>query len=261
MSASRRLLAGCLALVLVGAVAWLRAEFGGKPHLAGMRCGKCHLSSDTVNPEQARKLVASQEVICGSCHAKAMQMSHPSGFMPRGKLPAGYPADWKGDLTCSSCHVVHGHEPGLLRGDKRGEAMCLACHDRAFFDGMRDAGNSLRQSGHLGGMALGKDIEIDASSLQCLGCHENQVDAGGVRIGRNGVLLHATGAANHPIGIRYPAFTRNGSLRPRSSLPKKILLPDGKLGCVSCHEVYRKVHGQLVIRNEGSTLCLQCHNL
>ena len=150
----------------------------------------------------------------------------------------------------------------MLRGSKRGEAMCLSCHDRAFFDHMKDNGNSLQQSGHLGsGIALGNKIEIDPLSLQCMGCHDSQSDAGGVRVGRSGVMRHSSGAANHPIGIRYPAFVRGGDLRPRNMLPKIILLPDGKISCVSCHQAYKKQHGQLVMSNAGSALCMQCHNL
>jgi len=259
----RGFLIGGIGVLVIGVISWgVLADFGGKPHLAGISCGKCHLSDTTVSPAQAKKLVASQEVICGSCHAKALQMSHPSGFVPQGKLPAEYPVDWKGDLTCSTCHEVHGTKPGLLRGDKRGKALCLSCHDQAFFEHMKDTGNSLQQSGHLGvGIALGSQIAIDPISLQCMGCHNGESDAAGVRVDRSGVMRHSSGAANHPIGIPYPAFVRNGDLRPRSALSKKILLPDGKLSCVSCHQVYKKQHGQLVMSNNGSALCMQCHNL
>ncbi len=261
MCGFRGLLA-CGLIVLIGAIGWVFADLGGKPHLSEMRCGKCHLTNAPMVPAQARKLVASQEIICGSCHAKALQMSHPSGFVPQGKLPADYPADWKGDLTCSTCHEVHGTRAGLLRGDKRGQAMCLSCHDRAFFDHMKDTGNSLQQAGHLGAaIAPGNRIEIDPISLQCMGCHDSQSDAGGVRVDRSGVMRHISGAANHPIGIPYPVFVRSGEFHPRNMLPKQILLPDGKLGCVSCHQVYNKQHGRLVMSNEGSALCLQCHNL
>lgn len=262
MFSYKGLLAGCIAVALIGAIAWVPAEFGGNPHLAGIRCGKCHLSDTSVSPGQARKLVASQEVICGSCHAKALKMSHPSGFTPRGKLPAEYPADWKGDLTCSTCHDVHGKHQGLLRGDKHGKTMCLSCHEPAFFDHMKDSGNSLQQTGHLStAMASASPVEIDALSLQCMSCHDSQTDSAGVRVGRTGIMRHSSGAANHPIGIRYPLFSSTNALRPRNMLPKVIVLPDGKISCVSCHEVYKQEHGKLVMSNQGSALCLQCHNL
>ncbi len=53
----------------------------------------------------------------------------------------------------------------------------------------------------------------------------------------------------------------SGSFKPRSMLPTAIWLPNGKLSCVSCHEPYKKQHGQLVVTNSGSVLCAQCHDL
>jgi len=252
----------CLSLILIGVIALVPADFWGKPHMSEYSCGRCHLADPTVNPGQAGKLLVSQEVMCGSCHEKALQMSHPSGFLPKRSLPAEYPADWKGDLTCSSCHNVHGSTPGLLRGNKHGQEMCLSCHNRHFFQKMKDRGTSLQQTGHLSlGISLGNQLEIDAQSLQCISCHENSSSLTGVRIGANGILHHNNGQANHPIGQRYPEFSRNADLHPRSALPEVILLPDGKISCVSCHQVYKQEHGKLVMSNKGSALCLQCHNL
>jgi predicted CXXCH cytochrome family protein len=249
-------------LVLLGGIGLVPAEPMAKPHMADVACGRCHLIDPRSSPAQARKLVVSQEVICRSCHANALQMSHPSGFMPQMSLPADYPADWKGDLTCSTCHEVHGTTPGLLRGAKRGQAMCLSCHQPSFFAQMKDKGTSLQQTGHLSTKAaLGSQVEIDAQSLQCMGCHENKSDAMGVSVGATGIMRHNSGAANHPIGVSYPVFSRNGFLRPAGSLPKVIQLPGGKISCVSCHEVYKKEHGKLVTSNDRSALCMQCHNL
>jgi len=257
----RKWLDGFIGLALIGWIAFGIADLGGKQHMADISCGKCHLLDPTASPEQARKLVAAQEVLCRGCHANALQMSHPSGFVPSMKLPAEYPADWKGTLTCSTCHAIHSTAPGRLRGNKRGAALCLSCHEPGFFEQMKDRGNSLRQTGHLG-MAGTPGSQVDAQSLQCIGCHENRTDALGVRIGGNNIVYHSSGAANHPIGVRYPANPgRNVNLRSRSMLPKVILLPDGKTGCVSCHQVYKKEHGKLVMPNENSALCLQCHTL
>lgn len=262
MSNFRVWLVLCLGIALVGVIALAPAGLGTKPHMSEISCGRCHLVDPVASPSQAHKLVASQEVICRSCHPNALQMSHPSGIEPNMKLPADYPADWKGDLTCSTCHDVHGTTPGLLRGNKRGKEMCLSCHDASFFQQMKDNGSSLRQTGHLSlGAAPSSQIEIDTQSLQCMGCHENMSDATGVRVGANGIMRHNSGAANHPIGVRYPAFVATADLRPKSALPKVILLPDGKISCISCHEVYKKEHGKLVMSNQGSALCLQCHNL
>jgi len=250
-----------LALVLSGVGVWLYAQLGATPHLMDKTCSNCHLAGQAVTSAQAGRLIGSQEMLCGICHKDVKRMSHPSGFAPRTKPPADLPLDWKGDMTCSTCHVVHGSTPGLMRGQRRGKTLCLACHDTAFFSAMKDGGVSLQQSGHaIADMsALGKMADVDALSLQCMGCHNTAGDARGVQVTSTGVVRHESGGANHPIGINYPLMS--GSFKPRSLLPKAIWLPGGKLSCVSCHEPYKKQHGKLTVTNDGSLLCTQCHAL
>ncbi len=263
MSSYKTLFAWFASAIILFSVTWIFAGFGGKPHLLDQVCSNCHLAGKEVDPAQAGRLIASQELLCGVCHKNVKRMSHPTGFAPKGTLPAGFPLDWKKDLTCSTCHDVHGTKPGLLRGERRGKDLCLACHDAAFFNGMKDSGISLQQSGHaIADMAQqDKSADIDALSLQCMGCHNGQADAGGIMVGRNGIVRHSSGAANHPIGVPYPAVSKNRDFRPKNMLPKAIWLPNGKLSCVSCHQAYKKEHGQLVMANDRSSLCLQCHDL
>lgn len=263
MSNFRRLLAWVASALLLGAVTWIFAGLGGKPHLMDQVCSKCHLAGKGVDPARASRLIGSQETLCGICHKNVKRMSHPSGFTPKGKLPAGLPVDWKGDMTCSTCHDIHGTKPGLIRGDKHGKDLCLSCHDSEFFTTMKDAGVSLQQSGHaIADMAqLTKSGDIDALSLQCIGCHNNQNDAKGIQVSPNGIVRHNTGGANHPIGVLYPGDSGRSGFHPRRTLPSAIWLPNNKLSCVSCHQPYKKKHGQLVMSNDGSSLCTQCHDL
>lgn len=261
MRKSKKIGLGLLALLMLGGGVWLYAAFGDGPHLMDKQCSNCHLAGQTVTPATAGRLIGSQELLCGICHKDVKRMSHPSGFAPKVKPPADLPLDWKGDMTCSTCHTVHGSTPGLIRGDRRGKALCMGCHDAAFFSGMKDAGVSLQQSGHaIADMAqMNKLTDIDALSLQCMGCHNTAGDAAGVRVSALGIVRHSSGGANHPIGVNYPMMS--GSFKPRSMLPREIWLPGGKLSCVSCHEPYKKQHGQLVVTNSGSKLCMQCHAL
>lgn len=270
-------IAAFAALAVLGFGARLYAQISPPGlHPLNELCGSCHLAGDSTTADNAKMLVASQEQLCGRCHANALQMSHPSGFTPQpGRIfPAVYPLDWKGDLTCSTCHEVHSDLPGKLRGTAIGRGMCLACHDQSFFDNMRDGGISLLQSGHLLGTPNSQNWQnMDPYSLQCLECH---VERGDVSIDPNQIVRH--GEQNHPIGRNYAAAVSRGrggasrsrsgvvtvtrdSYKPEFLLSKKILLPNGMVSCVSCHEVYTQNHGKNVIPNRGSALCFECHNL
>jgi len=258
VSGYRWILAGG-SVAILGVAAWLYAAVGAPPrHLAGTACDSCHLAGKEVAPAQAHRLVASQETLCGGCHASAVRVSHPSGVTPKVKPPPGYPLDWKGDLTCSTCHQPHATGPGLLRGEKRGRELCAGCHNPAFFRDMKDQGTSVEQSGHLSAGVELRNIDLDAYSLQCLHCHETLGDPRGVRVDLRGVLRHASGSANHPIGRSYQTAARFGGYRPAATLSKKIFLPGGKISCVSCHQGYSKDHGKLVI---AKNLCMECHDL
>lgn len=253
-------LAALLAVLTVSATLILAAPRSGF-HPAAMPCEGCHLAGKAVTPEQAHLLIASQEKLCASCHPKATQVSHPSGFTPRSKLPADYPLDWKGDLTCSTCHDVHGKTPGLMRGTWRGRELCLACHDARFFERMKDQGTSMMVSGHLAAGVIAITAGLDTYSIQCMECHESKGDSNAPSIDRNMVVRHDTGGVNHPIAVSYAEAARGGGYRPIELLSKRILLPNGRLSCVSCHDGYNSNHGKLVTLTAGSALCFECHDL
>jgi len=148
-----------------------------------------------------------------------------------------------------------------MRGKKRAKEFCLACHDQAFFSRMKDAGTSLVISGHLDIGRGRATMDIDSHSLHCLGCHVGSHLVGGaVSVSRNGILRHSSGSAPHPIGRSYRDASRKGGYHPEHQLAqKKIMLSDGKISCVSCHEAYKKDHGRLVASLDRSELCLSCH--
>ena len=115
MSADKRIIAGIGAILLCALAPLDAAGGGGNGHLAGLDCGVCHIVGAEVDQAQASKLLAPEEALCTRCHEHAVQLSHPTGFTPGRTLPAEYPLDWKGNFTCSTCHLTHGWEPGLLR--------------------------------------------------------------------------------------------------------------------------------------------------
>jgi predicted CXXCH cytochrome family protein len=229
-------------------------------HPKDLACQTCHLSTE-VTTDNASQLIASQERLCGACHASAMQLSHPTGFKPDRVLPERYPVDWKGDITCSTCHDIHRGDKGLLRGAKIGRAFCLDCHTESFFTAMTDQGHSIQRLGHLSTSTNPLSLNLDAYSRQCMGCHNENQGGSSLKLDSSGVVRHGTGSANHPIGMRYDRAVATGLYRKPSRLNPAILLPEGKVSCVSCHVGYSKEHGALVRSNARSGLCLECHDI
>ncbi len=250
-----------LLVFLAASVTWIMAAPQRAFHPGNMPCDGCHLAGKAVAPEQAHLLIASQEKLCASCHQNLAQVSHPSGFTPRGKLHADYPLDWKGDLTCSTCHEVHGTSPGIMRGKRRGRELCLACHEQQFFARMRDQGNSVTTSGHLDAGRATSDTRLDAYSRQCMDCHAGRGESSAPRVDSNMIVRHGATPLNHPIGANYAKSMKYGGYRKVSQISQKILLPGGLVSCVSCHEGYSKTHGKLVIPKANSALCYECHDL
>ena len=250
-----------LLLVLGATTRWVLAAPSGF-HPKNLPCETCHLAGKTVTREQAHLLIGSQEKLCGGCHSTPNQVSHPSGFMPRNPVPAQYPVDWKGELTCSTCHDVHGKTPGILRGERRGRELCISCHDAKFFVRMRDQGASMMVSGHLDAGSTEPGTEIDTYSRQCMECHGGKGDNRAPVVTRNMVVRHGANSLNHPIGANYAKAVKFGGYRAQAQLSKKILLPGGLVSCVSCHEGYSANHGKLVSPGGANPgLCFGCHDL
>ena len=237
--------------------------WAGSPrhHPRSIPCDECHLAGAQTTPEDAHQLLGSQEKLCGDCHQREMAISHPSGFQPNQSIPTEFPLDWKGDITCSTCHDLSKSSPRMIRGNKRGRDLCLSCHKQEFFSRMMDGGLSIQQGGHLKKSKGKLPVPLDSYSMHCLGCHENQLSS--ANIGDDGqiILRHAGSSLTHPVGSDYmEVYARKGDYHHPSRLSKNIMLPDGLVSCVSCHMGYSKKHGQLVTPNVRSRLCFECHN-
>lgn len=231
-------------------------------HLADSHCQECHLAAEPDKQKaQARMLIGSQEKLCARCHATAVQLSHPSGFIPNRPLPKTFPLDWKGDLTCSSCHHIHGTPPGLMRGSAKGFDLCRTCHDEAFF---------AKKPGRVGAAHTAEHVKpppsattLDDTSKACLKCHDDKGGNATNRVGINskGVLRHMRSSLSHPVGRPYALSSLSTDYRPVSTLPSAIVLPDGKVECISCHQNTGTgtQHGGLTISNLSSALCTSCH--
>ncbi|MEO5376540.1 MAG: cytochrome c3 family protein [Magnetococcus sp. DMHC-6] len=246
--------------ILIGVV--FNSSATKKGHLLDADCTDCHLA-EKVDGKNSSMLLASQEKLCSTCHPDAIRLSHPSGFSPRHELPKEFPLDWKGDMTCSSCHLIHANTPGLMRSQTKGLPFCLSCHTETFFDQMPDRGASMVNSGHLDARSETTEEKwdnLDSFSLQCVGCHDDDTAAIKIKMSA-GLVKHEEGAGSHPIGVEYEKATSFGGYRPLNQIPTEVVLPDGKVGCISCHQGYSEKHGALVRSNDDSGLCMTCHDL
>ncbi len=156
----------------------------------------------------------------------------------------------------------------MLRGGDAAEnitAFCARCHtdgDTQSAAGMHwlAVGSahiySEKDTRHFGG-------GLDRGSKRCLGCHDgvNASDAG--TSGRtHGTARYWDQRRNHPVGVPYPTSGQHrsgSSYTPAALIPDHVRLPNGQVGCVSCHDLYAQRDDLLTMSNRGSALCLTCH--
>ncbi len=113
------------------------------------------------------------------------------------------------------------------------------------------------------GMGASAGPGVDETSLRCLGCHDGTVagptETSGARAPQIGRV-----EASHPIGIAYPPRPRpggEGTFVPLPGLHRRILLPEGRVGCLSCHDIFGGEEKLLVMSNRESRLCYACHEI
>lgn len=262
-----RRIKGLLAIVTLVGLAQFDVKIvdAADTHPLGAECADCHLAGNATTAENAHELLRDQESLCSGCHQDALTVAHPSGFAPGRAISQEYPLDWKGDITCSTCHLVHGGNRGLIRGKKYGRELCLSCHELSFFTRMADTGLSIQQVGHLKTTPDGLTVPIDDYSMHCLSCHSDGAGGFLVEVDMSGNVRHGGSRVAHPVGVEYNVALLRGNERKSrfnaaAGLDKKVLLPNGMVSCVSCHQGYSDQHGELVMSNAGSRLCLECHN-
>ena len=231
------------------------------------RCSGCHLN----DPEKDGKLIFTKDIdnLCSQCHDEGRGLSHPVGVKPSFRLPPEFPLDWKGELTCDTCHVAHASdsksERFLLRTRLVGELFCRSCHEVSI------EGIALHRTGietaHIGSHYTNRMRiydTIDELSMKCLNCHDASLgDDTGIQVAGSESYSHKRSiGVSHPIGSDYymVSYRHQGAYVKPEDLDKRIKLFNGKVGCGSCHNPYSKEHFQLVMSNEGSKLCFACHN-
>ncbi|HBA89309.1 MAG TPA: hypothetical protein DCZ75_15375 [Geobacter sp.] len=112
--------------------------------------------------------------------------------------------------------------------------------------------------------AFNNAIGVDPLSLDCLSCHDGS-GASNVTINlRNDPykrFRNAQNAKDHPIGMEYGNYvaTPGNDYKPIFGRSNMVLV-NGKVGCLTCHDPQNSEKGHLVMSDRNSALCLSCHS-
>jgi len=217
-------------------------------------------------------MTAPISILCGECHAAiAETYSHPINIVPeKVRIPKDLPLSFEGLLTCSTCHNIHSSSvtpmgtPSLfLRRIASGRSFCIICHIEQRLSHKTTVTEAHMQSRFI---EIESSRTIDPMSADCVSCHDGSY-ATSVSI-QAGLWLHNKDfirfdKGSHPIGIDHEMARtrekRKTDLKPLSMVDPRIKFFGGKIGCGTCHDPYSPDRGQLVMSNEGSRLCLECH--
>lgn len=208
-------------------------------------------------------------------------INHPVNVVPTSAIlvPEDWPVARDGSITCLTCHQeipsFDGSSSRFLRGTLDGEPetpeFCRNCHT---------AGEGSGSAATMHWMAVGSAHirsetpsslrsaagSLDAESQRCLSCHDGVTAAESHNAASPDRSLGYVGnrSRSHPIGVGYPSHTLRGSsasFRSAGQLPEKVRLPEGKVSCVSCHDLYARDRHRLSVPIEGSALCFTCHEM
>jgi predicted CXXCH cytochrome family protein len=236
-------------------------------------CSRCHIA-DPRGKESPLPLVASEKELCSDCHSiNDALLNHPVDVVPaKAEVPPDMPLTIEGTVSCSTCHDIHspyrtpfGTLTHFLRRQEQGRFYCAVCHKDKGREG-KVGHTETFETVHYRLKYFVTDTRdtIDQVSAECLSCHDGSV--GKLSLIGAGIWTHENDFMDfdmgmHPIGVYYrDAFSkRPDGYKPPSLLNEKIKLINGKLSCVSCHDIYSDIPMKLVVSNERSRLCLECH--
>jgi len=162
-------------------------------------------------------LPLAQGEVCGRCHVTPHQAAMVSTD-----------PHLKADLSCSSCHTVHGNRNEyLVREDL--DNFCVSCHSSAAMEFQR-------RSAH----------PLESGNIRCVDCHDlSSITTAEFKIGFDWGCqsCHEENAGpflyEHP--VTYSHLVEGGS-------------------CLECHEPHGSSNDRL-LRQTSRVLCLQCHNV
>lgn len=203
--------------------------------------------------------------------------NHPVNVAPPPgmRIPADMPLSPSGTVTCLTCHErlpANGRGEPHLRGMSTADTsrdtldFCARCH-------AEDAERTARSMHWLAvprahmmadGSSSRSGGSLDAESRRCMECHDgvSAKEFNNSTPWNRGDSYLGDKKRDHPVGVPYPRRRPDGydsTFRQAALLPKQMRLPEGKVSCVSCHDLYATERNLLSVPIEESRLCLTCH--
>lgn len=252
-------------LALILCLSAIQAITSSKIHDFEGKCEICHKNiPDKDTPGKNLEFTDDIDKLCDKCHTIDKKKSHPIKLRPMENNLLTAHLDKNGLMTCTTCHNIHKENTisskselsGLLWGHLKGRSFCSLCHTSENTNANWQHQTAIPYAHSFGKLLQTADgAPLDKLSTECLSCHDGTVSQFPQIAVKQGIWRHEIGES-HPIGVDYP---RSNEFTSPEALPKEIRLFDGKIGCLSCHEVYDKKYNMLSMNNNRSRLCLACH--
>lgn len=108
----------------------------------------------------------------------------------------------------------------------------------------------------------GESYEVDSFSFNCLSCHDGTNSPGHDIEFKNSGVGDYSGKSrrSHPIGMHYGSASYvNNQLQRLENLNPNMILIDGRVGCLTCHNPFNSQSPHLTVTMDRSSLCFSCH--
>lgn len=103
----------------------------------------------------------------------------------------------------------------------------------------------------------GQRVDNNGDPNGCIVCHDG-LTAASVHY----CTVECGFGSPHPISREYPPKSKESSYTPAESLHQKgIRLYNGKISCVSCHDLGKSTKNHLITDDSDRSFCFSCHRI
>jgi predicted CXXCH cytochrome family protein len=104
--------------------------------------------------------------------------------------------------------------------------------------------------------------ELDDFSKECISCHAIKGYSASEDINNPKHPGMSAISVTHGIGTDYVSSSMSRSnLRRADELPLGMTLVNGRIACITCHNLMSSQQYNLAVENRGSALCFACHQI